>query len=87
MPTYRYKCSACNEELEIFHSMSEEATDCTLCKSSGTLVKQISMSPRVVKTKPAGTNRPGGLVNQYIKDVKQELKEEKERLQAKEYKK
>lgn len=32
MPTYEYRCKACDAELEIFHSMSEDArTECPEC--------------------------------------------------------
>jgi len=32
MPTYEYRCKACKAELEIFHSMSEDArTECPEC--------------------------------------------------------
>ena len=85
MPTYTYKCSKCESKLEIFHSMSETAEDCSLCGSKGTLVKQVSMVARVTKT-PFTTNRkPGKLVKQYIEDVRQDIKEEKKRLKDQEY--
>jgi len=32
VPTYEYRCKACRTELEIFHSMTEEArTECPEC--------------------------------------------------------
>ena len=32
MPTYEYRCKACKAELEIFHSMTEDArTECPEC--------------------------------------------------------
>ena len=32
MPTYEYRCKACSVELEIFHSMTEDArTECPEC--------------------------------------------------------
>ena len=32
MPTYEYRCEACKAELEIFHSMTEDArTECPEC--------------------------------------------------------
>lgn len=35
MPTYDYKCSKCNVELEIFHSIMEDAkTVCPECDSN-----------------------------------------------------
>lgn len=36
MPTYDYKCNNCNHELEIFHSISEDArTLCPKCDTHG----------------------------------------------------
>ena len=33
MPTYEYRCKACAAEMEIFHSITEDArTECPECK-------------------------------------------------------
>ncbi len=85
MPTYNYKCSECNSDLEIFHSMSEVAEDCSHCGSKGTLVKQLAKMARVVKGASSSNSKPGSLVKQYIKDVKEEVKAEKKRLKSQEY--
>ena len=85
MPTYTYKCSKCESSLEIFHSMSETAEDCSVCGSKNTLVKQISTVARVTKTSSTANKKPGTLVRKYIEDVRQDIKEEKKRLKAQEY--
>ena len=42
MPTYDYKCNNCNAELEIFHSIMEDAkTLCPKCNTHG-LTRMIS---------------------------------------------
>ena len=66
--------------------MSDVAEDCTHCNSKGTLVKQVTKVARVIKRNSSALNKPGHLVKQYIKDVKQEVKQEKRRLQSQEYK-
>jgi acyl CoA:acetate/3-ketoacid CoA transferase len=66
--------------------MSEIAEDCDACNSKGTLVKQVSTMARVVKRAPSAANKPGKLVKQYIEDVKQDIKEEKQRLKTQEHK-
>ena len=87
MPTYAYKCSSCSLEFEIFHSMSEVVKDCTHCDSKDTLVKQLAKTARVVRSSYSSNAKPGNLVKQYIKDVKEEVKNEKKRLKTQEYKK
>ncbi|MGF1531400.1 MAG: FmdB family zinc ribbon protein [Puniceicoccaceae bacterium] len=41
MPTYDYRCAACGQDFEIFHSMLEPArTECPACRENQ-LIKQI----------------------------------------------
>ena len=48
MPTYEYRCKACSAELEIFHSMSEDArTECPECNEHE-LVRLISAGGGVI---------------------------------------
>ena len=39
MPNYVYECSQCGETMEIYHSMSEERTDCQVCGAENALNK------------------------------------------------
>ncbi len=48
MPTYEYRCKACKAEMEIFHSMTEDArTECPECKEQE-LIRLISAGGAVL---------------------------------------
>jgi putative FmdB family regulatory protein len=79
MPSYVYECSDCREIIEVFHSMSDEKTDCETCGAENTLNK-IPEVPIYVKKKTAGK-----VVKEHIEDAKQQIREEK-RSMSKEYK-
>ena len=85
MPTYRYECEGCALIFEKFHLMSETLERCEKCNSS---VKRLVTSTfNINKNKNLGTKKPGNIVNQYIKDVKEEIKQEKKRISTQEYEK
>ena len=79
MPSYVYECGECGEVIEVFHSMSDELTDCELCKSENTL-RKIPEVPIYVNSKNAGN-----VVKQHIEDAKQQVRKEKEHMR-KDYK-
>ena len=79
MPNYVYECSDCKEVVEIFHSMSEDRTDCDVCGAKNTLNK-IPEVPIYVKSTTSGN-----VVKQHIEDAKQQVREDKERMR-KDYK-
>ena len=87
MPIYSYKCLKCECVFEMFHSMSETPNVCKRCKAEGHLQKQVPRGINTPKAGNVGKPKAGSLVNQYLKDVKQEVKEEKERLRSQESKK
>ncbi len=74
MPSYVYECSDCGDVLEVFHSMSDERTDCEVCKTKNTLIR-IPEIPIYVKSKTAGK-----VVQQHIEEAKQQIREDKERV-------
>ena len=47
MPTYDYKCTACNHAFEIFHSMSETKRKCPECGRNA-LERQIGTGGAVI---------------------------------------
>ena len=81
MPVYCYSCKDCNHAFEIRHSMSFESQKCVSCGSSE-VFKIPSLS--LFKTKINQTQRTGKIVDDYIKDAKQEIKEEKNKLKREE---
>lgn len=74
MPSYVYECSGCEDITEVFHSMSEERTDCEVCGSENTLNK-IPEVPIYIKSKTSGN-----VVKQHIEDAKQQVREDKEKM-------
>jgi len=84
MPRYIYRCELCEETYEVIHGMNEEYEDCDLCVGKGCLMKIPGLvgSFRLLEK----TKRPGQIVNKYLKDAKEELKEQKRSLSEKEFK-
>ena len=81
MPNYVYKCNSCGNALEIFHSFSNKPTKCSLCGAEGSLQRDYS-TPINVASKTATTGQPvGEVVRQHIEEAREEVKEEKIRLQ------
>ena len=84
MPTYKYHCDSCGSYFEEFHLMSETVDVCSKCGSND--VKRIlSNTINISRKKPHEKRKPGTLVNEYIEQVKDELKEEKKAHLSKEY--
>ena len=82
MPRYTYKCDTCRETFETNHGMFFEKQDCDLCGAKDCLNKvPVFMSIKKV----ASTNKPGKIVDNYIRDAKQEIKETKRQFRGEEY--
>jgi putative FmdB family regulatory protein len=81
VPVYCYKCNECSHSFEARHSMSFESQQCNSCDSYD-IFKVPSLS--LAKSLPATNNRAGKVVDDYIRDVKQEIKEEKTKLKSEE---
>ena len=84
MPRYSYICEKCEKIFSVTHSMKEKLKTCDFfeCDEGGTLKK----TPSSFSKKKSKESIPGEVVQKYIEDVKQEVKEEKEVLKKKEYK-
>ena len=81
MPLYVYKCEDCKKEFEVRHSMSHEGQVCTHCDSKN-VFKVPSLS--IEAHSRIHSSRVGKVVDQYIKDAKQEIKQEKHKLKTRE---
>ena len=84
MPTYIYQCNKCDLVFEKFHSMSETVEHCE-CDPTSTVRKVVSKSSIFKKNRSFGNKKPGSIVKKYIEDVKEEVKQEKRRIQNQEY--
>jgi len=85
MPKYNYYCKSCDEYFEIRHSMKEVLDSCVCCDSD-TFSRIPSIPSYINKINVSSEERPGALVEEYIKKNRQSVKEEKERLKKQEYK-
>ena len=85
MPKYLYKCDTCNEQFEIRHLMNETLEKKEDCEKECKLTR-IPNFPIRINTKKNEKEKVGEVVKQHIKDTKQEIKEEKEKLGSEEYK-
>ena len=82
MPRYCYRCDACEHQFEIVHSIKENLFDCKKCDSKDVL-KRVPFPVRVEKK---GIQKTGDIVNNFIKDTKEEINKEKKDLKKREYK-
>ena len=78
MPRYQYRCKACEEVSTIYHPSSETQSVCPKCDSESTLVKLLTtFTTRIKGTKP---NKAGQITEQFIEDSRQELEQQKDKL-------
>ena len=86
MPKYCYRCDECDDTFEAIHSILDKLQDCANCQISGSL-SRIPFIIRTVQTRSPGKQKPGELVNRFIKEASEEIKIEKEQYQKEEYEK
>ena len=82
MPVYCYRCPDCNLDFEKRHSMNSTLDKCIQCES-----KNIFKIPALSLQSNSRNfnNRPGKIVDTYIKDAKLEIKKHKKQLKSEEY--
>jgi putative FmdB family regulatory protein len=76
MPKYSYHCKECGSLYEIWHGMTEEHTNCTVCNEPS-VVRIPSLLGEVLVASP---QKVGDIVNKTIEDTKEEVKEFKKEL-------
>jgi putative FmdB family regulatory protein len=81
MPKYVYKCTECKEIIEKIHSMDEKLTDCQLCMTVGSLKRVPSAIAVQYKE-----NNVGKIVDDHIKEAREDLESEKQKILKEEYK-
>ena len=79
MPRYEYECGHCTEVIQIFHSMDEGVDSCPDCGSAD--IKKSFKTPIALSTKKEGAGKTGDIVNDFIKQAKEELKDEKREIE------
>lgn len=86
MPRYTYRCEQCEDVFETVHSMKECLTDCIKCEEQETLVRVPAMTfIKTTSTRAPTGNKVGALVEQHIREAREELKREKSDLQTVDY--
>jgi putative FmdB family regulatory protein len=81
MPLYAYKCTDCKRTFEVRHGMFFEDQKCTHCFSLD-IFRLPSLSSR--KSAVTSPDKVGKVVDKYIADVKEELKQERKTLKEEE---
>lgn len=83
MPKYVYKCKECDFIKEVVHSMQEKLKDCEECDTIDSLMRVPSFTLAISNGEQHGS--AGTRVKDFIEDARNELKEERQALQRKEY--
>jgi len=88
MPEYTYRCTECDKAHIAKHSIKERLTDCVFCGKPDSLIRVPSTVniARVITPDPSAPKKAGKIVEEYIKEQREELKKEKQELKTKEYK-
>tara|TARA_Y100000593_G_C4253688_1_gene308494 strand:- start:777 stop:1031 length:255 start_codon:yes stop_codon:yes gene_type:complete len=81
MPRYEYRCTKCNAVVIIAHASTEEAKECPKCSSTDALKKLVSNF--MTNTKSNSRKVTGEITENFIKDSRNELKQQKEQLSKK----
>ena len=83
MPRYTYDCSACNKQFDISHGMFHEQNQCIECKRIDTLTKIPSFRLKRNTGPVDGPQAPvGKVVDEFIKDAKKDLKQQRKDLKT-----
>ena len=85
MPNYVYKCISCEKTVSIFHSFSEKPTDCELCGVENSLRRDYSTPFNFVNKPIEKKRKVGEVVRQHIEETKEEVRQEKERLEREQF--
>ena len=84
MPRYVYECDDCEERFEVFHSISSDWEKCMECYS--TKIVKIPCMPITFTNKKEKVFKTGELVEGFIEESKEALKQEKKEAMSGEYK-
>ena len=82
MPLYEYTCNDCEKRFEIRHSMSFDEQICIFCESVNLFRNSLFTIGNNTKDRETSV-KIGSVVNEYIKDAKEDLKKEKKEIREK----
>lgn len=78
MPRYDYQCSLCENKSTINHHSDDSPGPCPLCNKEGGLVKMLTTFS--TKHKTSSVLRTGQITEEFIKDSREELKQQRKQL-------
>ena len=84
MPVYCYRCESCKATFEVRHGMFFEEQRCVKCHSDEVFRLPQGLLSRSMTKSKVDSSKPGKIVDKYIRDAKQEIKKEKEKLRSEE---
>ncbi len=79
MPRYSYYCSVCDKTLTVFHLVDETKENCDLCGTIDSLSKVLTRF--TTKTATSRKIQVGDVTEDFIKDAREELEQQKTILQ------
>lgn len=79
MPIYVYACDDCQQEWKENHGMTETIEECKLCESEN-IYKKPSLFSNLSKQAEVRKEKVGSHVEEFIKNSKKELDQQKEDL-------
>lgn len=83
MPLYAYKCSDCGKSFEVRHGMFFEDQRCKYCFSDDVFkITKLEYTGSPLKT--TSTAKPGKIVDDYIKEARKEIDQEKKKIKREE---
>ena len=82
MPKYQYRCQDCDYNFEIRHSMFYKGQICLKCNSEKVFKLPSIQSKK--KKSISSERRAGAVVDEYIKDARKDLANEKKDLKKRE---
>ncbi len=77
MGLYSYFCSKCNENFDVRHSYKDRLKECILCKAPSPSRTYNNPIKIVNNKKKNHTQKTGKVVNDSIREAKEEIKKEK----------
>ena len=84
MPLYTYKCYSCRAIFDVRHGMFFENQRCVKCHSEDVFKLPSEITTSKPENEMKAPNKPGQIVDEYIKETRKAVKEEKKKLSSEE---
>ena len=84
MPLYTYKCYSCRAIFDVRHGMFFENQRCIKCHSDDVFRMPSQITTSKTDDHKKAASKPGKIVDDYIKETKKAIKEEKKKMSSEE---